>query len=256
MAMVRENRFMHLASLEQQRELMRYMNSLNEWLGHDVGDRQAELRGVSDRIDELRGNLDRLGLTRGAFPPPGPGVGPGGFIMPGGPGPGAPGPPSVPGMSVRPGTVPPGGSFVPPPPQVSFPQPGQQFGQQYPTGVPPVVSGRYTTPTPTESPVYPSPPSRDGGAPFIPPDLGPARGSVAMPPQIYQPPVPGDDEIYIPPDPSYLTSTPSIGSPRSPPMAPVIVPGPQIAPQQPAHLNFVQGHIVTRMRLCTILHTH
>jgi hypothetical protein len=60
---------MHLASLEQQSELMRYMNSLNEWLGHDVGDRQAELRGVSDRIDELRGNLDRLGLTRGACKP-------------------------------------------------------------------------------------------------------------------------------------------------------------------------------------------
>ena len=56
---------MHLASLEQQRELMRYMNSLNEWLGHDVEDRQAELRGVSDRIDRLYGDLSRLGLTRG-----------------------------------------------------------------------------------------------------------------------------------------------------------------------------------------------
>ena len=56
---------MHLASLEQQRELMRYMNSLNEWLGHDVEDRQAELRGVSDRIDQLIGDLNRLGLTRG-----------------------------------------------------------------------------------------------------------------------------------------------------------------------------------------------
>jgi hypothetical protein len=149
---------MHLASLEQQRELMRYMNSLNEWLGHDVEDRQAELRGVSARIDQLRDDLDRLGLTRGPcklypsicpisliytliysplVPPPGPGVGPGGFIMPGGPGPGAPGPgaPGVPGMSVRPGTVPPGGAFVPPPPQVSFPQPSQQYTQQYPIGV-------------------------------------------------------------------------------------------------------------------------
>ena len=54
---------MHLASLEQQRELMRYMNSLNEWLGHDVEDRQAELRGVSARIDQLRDDLGRL--TRG-----------------------------------------------------------------------------------------------------------------------------------------------------------------------------------------------
>lgn len=56
---------MHLASLEQQRELMRYMNSLNEWLGHDVEDRQSELRGVSARIDQLRDDLNRLGMTRG-----------------------------------------------------------------------------------------------------------------------------------------------------------------------------------------------
>lgn len=90
------------------------------------------------------------------------------------------------------------------------------------------------TPTPSGSPVYPSPPSRDGGAPFIPPDLGPSRGSVAIHPQVYQPPVPVNDEIYIPPEPSYLTSTPGIGS-RSPSMAPVIVPGPQIA----SHLLFL-----------------
>jgi hypothetical protein len=56
---------MHLASLEQQRELMRYMNSLNDWLGNDVEDRQAELRGVSARIDQLHDDLNRLGLSRG-----------------------------------------------------------------------------------------------------------------------------------------------------------------------------------------------
>jgi len=56
---------MHIASLEQQRELMRYMNSFNEWLGHDVEDRQTELRGVSARIDQLRGDLNSLDLTRG-----------------------------------------------------------------------------------------------------------------------------------------------------------------------------------------------
>jgi hypothetical protein len=56
---------MHLASLEQQRELMRYMNSLNKWLGHDVEDRQAELRGVSHCIDQLHNDLNRLGLTQG-----------------------------------------------------------------------------------------------------------------------------------------------------------------------------------------------
>lgn len=62
---MQENRFMHLASLEQQRELMRYMNSLNDWLGHDVEDRQAELRGVSARIDQLHEDMNRLGVPRG-----------------------------------------------------------------------------------------------------------------------------------------------------------------------------------------------
>jgi len=56
---------MHLASLEQQRELIKYMNSLNEWLGHDVEERQTELCGVSDRIDQFRDDLNRLDLTRG-----------------------------------------------------------------------------------------------------------------------------------------------------------------------------------------------
>jgi hypothetical protein len=56
---------MHLTALEQQHELMRYMNSLNEWLGHDVEDRQAELHGVSAHIDQLCDDLNRLGLTRG-----------------------------------------------------------------------------------------------------------------------------------------------------------------------------------------------
>jgi hypothetical protein len=58
-----ENRFMHLAALEQQRELMRYMNSLNGWLGHDVEDRRTELRGVAARIDQLREDVNGLGLT-------------------------------------------------------------------------------------------------------------------------------------------------------------------------------------------------
>ena len=54
---------MQLAALEQQRELTRYMNSLNEWLGHDVEDRQAELRGVAARLDQLRDDVNRLGAT-------------------------------------------------------------------------------------------------------------------------------------------------------------------------------------------------
>jgi hypothetical protein len=59
-----ENRFMHLASLEQQRELMRYMNSLNDWLGHDVEDRHAELQRIFDRLDQLDDDLHRSGILR------------------------------------------------------------------------------------------------------------------------------------------------------------------------------------------------
>ena len=56
---------MHLASLEQQRELMRYMNSLNEWLGHDVQDRYEELCSVSDHLDQLCEDVNRLGFPQG-----------------------------------------------------------------------------------------------------------------------------------------------------------------------------------------------
>ena len=134
-------------------------------------------------------------------------------------------------MPVRPGTVPPGGTtFVPPPPpQLSYG--GGGYGPQYPPGMMPY--GR--TPTPSESPVVPSPPLRRRDEPFIPPDLGPSRRtSIAIPP-IYQPPVPGGDEgdIYIPPEPSYSTSrTPSIESRRSPSLAPVPIPGPFGGPGQ------------------------
>ena len=54
---------MHLAALEQQRELMRYMNSWNEWIGRDVEDRRAELRDVCARIDQLHQDVNRLGVT-------------------------------------------------------------------------------------------------------------------------------------------------------------------------------------------------
>ena len=55
---------MHLAALEQVRELMSYMNTLNEWLGRDVEDRQAEFRGIADRVDRLNDDIKRLGMTR------------------------------------------------------------------------------------------------------------------------------------------------------------------------------------------------
>ena len=54
---------MHLSALEQQRELMRYMNSMNEWTGCDVVDRQREHHAVSARIDQLHQDVSPLGLT-------------------------------------------------------------------------------------------------------------------------------------------------------------------------------------------------
>lgn len=39
--------------MDQQRELMRYMTGLNQWLERDVHDRHSELRGVVARLDQL-----------------------------------------------------------------------------------------------------------------------------------------------------------------------------------------------------------
>lgn len=53
-----------MATVDQQRELMRYMRGLNGWLERDVHDRQAELLGVSARLDQLRADLNQLGAGR------------------------------------------------------------------------------------------------------------------------------------------------------------------------------------------------
>ena len=76
------------------------------------------------------------------------------------------------------------------------------------------------TPTPIESPVPPSP-SRDGVAPIIPPDRGQVQRSFESPPQVYQPPVPTNDEISIPPESSYFPTlgTHSIESSHQPRLA-------------------------------------
>ncbi|KAJ7756962.1 hypothetical protein B0H16DRAFT_674985 [Mycena metata] len=57
MDILRENRLAQLATVDQQRELMRYMRGLNEWLERDVHDRQAELRGVVARVDQLSNDI-------------------------------------------------------------------------------------------------------------------------------------------------------------------------------------------------------
>ncbi len=61
---LQENRLAQLATVDQQRELMRYMRGLNEWLARDVHDRQAELRGVAARVDDLTDYIRRLGAQR------------------------------------------------------------------------------------------------------------------------------------------------------------------------------------------------
>ena len=43
-----------LATIEQQREIMRYMQGLNEWLDRDVQDRQEEIRQVTAGVNQLR----------------------------------------------------------------------------------------------------------------------------------------------------------------------------------------------------------
>lgn len=47
-----------MATMDQQRELIRYVGNMNEWLERDVRERQSEVRGVSTRIDQLRSDLD------------------------------------------------------------------------------------------------------------------------------------------------------------------------------------------------------
>jgi hypothetical protein len=59
---VQENRLAAVATVDHQRELMRYMRGLNEWLEHDVHDRQTELRCVAARVDQLRMELGQSGI--------------------------------------------------------------------------------------------------------------------------------------------------------------------------------------------------
>ena len=58
-----ESRLAQVATIDQQREIMRYMRGLNEWLERDVHDRQSEIRAVAARVDQLRDLL--LGVMSG-----------------------------------------------------------------------------------------------------------------------------------------------------------------------------------------------
>ena len=55
-----EIRLAQLATVDQQRELMRYMRGLNEYLERDVYDRQSELRGVVARLEQLNYDIRHI----------------------------------------------------------------------------------------------------------------------------------------------------------------------------------------------------
>lgn len=61
------NRLAQLATVEQQREIMRYMRGLNEWLERDVHDRQSEIRGVVARVEQLGHDLRGLQMRGRLF---------------------------------------------------------------------------------------------------------------------------------------------------------------------------------------------
>ncbi|KAG8851671.1 hypothetical protein FRB96_009167 [Tulasnella sp. 330] len=59
------------ASLEQQREVIRYLGDLNGWLERDARDRQADMASLAARMDNLRDEMaNRLGFNQlGGAPP-------------------------------------------------------------------------------------------------------------------------------------------------------------------------------------------
>ncbi|EPQ51904.1 hypothetical protein GLOTRDRAFT_140838 [Gloeophyllum trabeum ATCC 11539] len=233
--MLRENRVAQRASIEQQREIMRYLRGLNEWLARDVHDRQAEIRGVAARVDRLRDDLDRMGrpqtagvqpmFTQGPPPqqgmmpgpgmpvpqqtgdtyviPPLPTMGQQGPVMPNvvpgypGPMPG-PGMPQGPIVNVLPGSPSDGSPVIPPP------QPYEQYDDR-----PVVPSGPYTPGRPPTG-YYP--------------DEGRSYGSespVFIPPE--QPQQQPGQPIVIPPPGAFG------GVPQQQPQQPIVI---QSAPQQ------------------------
>ncbi|KAI6020171.1 hypothetical protein PISMIDRAFT_203785 [Pisolithus microcarpus 441] len=199
---LREHRRAQVATVDQQRELMRYMRGLNEWLGRDVNDRHAELQGVAARIDQLRADMARLGAGAGVVP-----------IMPQPQGaPPAPGP--VPGF-VFPPVVP-----QPPPPAgqpmvtVNYPVVPPAVGLEEPVIPFPLPTTPRRSPPPTR--VVPSPPRdwRSEGPGFIPPGA-PFSDGRPRTPYRYRPEE--HDEGFIPHTPSPRSAThPVIVQPTGP----------------------------------------
>ncbi|KAH7882953.1 hypothetical protein F5I97DRAFT_157718 [Phlebopus sp. FC_14] len=207
MTILREHRLAQLATVDQQRELMRYMHGLNQWLERDVHDRQAELRSVTARLDQLRADvLGRLGV----------GAAPGARMqMP------------------EPQHAQPGPFVVPPVPNgaAAGPVPPPQLIGQFPVGfVPqgaalqtPVVPAVARTPSPFTPVIPQAPPGWIGGmpvpggypGPVIPPGIphdGPSSGE-----QIYFHRPEQHDETVV------LGSSPPPSSDGTPAPRPIVV---------------------------------
>lgn len=59
-ALLMENRNAHLATIEQQREVVKYLRGLNQWLEVDVQDRYDQYDTVSNKIEDVDVDLQRL----------------------------------------------------------------------------------------------------------------------------------------------------------------------------------------------------
>ncbi|KAF8555422.1 hypothetical protein OG21DRAFT_1507715 [Imleria badia] len=167
-AILREHRLAQLATVDQQRESMRYMSGLSDWLARDVQDRKAELRAVSVRVDHLREDLGRLSVGAG------------------------------PGVPVPPGDVP---NVIPVDPSVSGPPPHQTIINTPQIRVSP--PGRIVKPG---IPVQSSPPGIHPGVTVQLSLQGVSTGPIVIHPPMQGPPVPVSESVYVPSGASSRTS--------------------------------------------------
>ncbi|KAI0058063.1 hypothetical protein BV25DRAFT_1830419 [Artomyces pyxidatus] len=60
MTLIQDARTMHLATLEQHREIERYTTDLGEWLGEEAHFERAQVREVGTRVDQLKEEWERV----------------------------------------------------------------------------------------------------------------------------------------------------------------------------------------------------
>ncbi|KAI0943617.1 hypothetical protein AcW1_002739 [Taiwanofungus camphoratus] len=210
LTLLREGRLASLATIDQQREIMRYYRDLNEWIARYVQDRQAEIQGVHHHIDQVREDIMEQLLRR---PPEG----------------------ARPPMIPPPGTVPQVTSMMPPVvpmatvPQQTFPPGFVPQGMQPPAQavvVHPFPTSR--TPSPAFTPVIPSSPRGISQVPVIPDtSTYPPPPPPSFVPIRYESAGPADERDVVPPR---LASPYS--SSESSPRDIHIIPQPQSGPVQ------------------------